>query len=76
MGNPRIRLANALYDPWKADLIGGPKISEIITPPGHNEKKDSIQGATGALCFGQYRHLLVLSIQFARFTRERRGILI
>ena len=65
LGNLLIGLANALYNPnlWKANLIWGTEISEKITPQqGYNEEKDSIQGVTGALSFGQYRHLLVLSI--------------
>ena len=50
MGNPRSWFANALYDPWKAGMIWGTKISEKITlTGGTTKKKDSIQRVTGAL---------------------------
>ena len=75
MGILRIRLANALYDPWKADLICGPKISEeiILTGVQRNEEFDS-ESHRCAL-FRAITAFVSIIYTSARFTRERRGIL-
>jgi hypothetical protein len=39
MGNPRNWLANALYDPWKADVIWGTQISEKLSAQRATNKR-------------------------------------
>jgi hypothetical protein len=39
MGNPRSWFANALYDPWKADVIWGTQISEKLSAQRATNKR-------------------------------------
>jgi len=68
---------NAFYGLLKADLTRGADVmvATILILENCGVYKDALQGVTDTLCLGRYRHLSVASAN-ARFTLERRGILI